>query len=232
MLTVGFFLGIQCTYTYIGTVKVSMCQVVILLAIALGISYCCYCCCCYICYPLLIGIVGYVTGHYWLMTGTFVVAFIYICYKSYRKQRLEEGIDEKNRWDVYLIKRQNNQDSLHHFLVLREQLTNHCRKIELTTYSSILTVAAGMAKATFLHTEYEGSHFELSRNTYKGTIIINQYLIDRYGREIVENDFDGKYSVMGNNCQEFCNKFLQKVGLQGYTTTSKAFKDLGQLFTQ
>lgn len=140
-----------------------------------------------------------------------------------RNNRIQAG--GRDRWDVYLIETQNNEKRLHHFLVLREGLTNHCSQIELTTPGKLLDFSVGRAKANFLYTELTEPNSELTQNAYKETITIIKDQIYRISRDIVENEFNGEYSLTERNSQEFCNKFLPRVGLLGYKSTSQAFRD-------
>lgn len=118
-------------------------------------------------------------------------------------KRHSDKLYKRLQYDVYLIK-----EGIHHLLVLHSKEGSVRVRIELTQDAG---------KAVFKYCDYEG---RLSDKDYQGRIEITLDNILSSGRQIVNEEYNKVYDVLEQNCQEFCNKFLQRHGLNTYITDS------------
>ena len=112
-------------------------------------------------------------------------------------------MDEKLKYDVYLIRNKG----MHHFLLLENKKRRVCFRVELTV---------DWGKAIFLHSDHEGA---LRSEDHRGQIEITLDNILGIGEQII-CDYNEEYKLLEQNCQEFCNTYLIRLGLSGYITYS------------
>ena len=117
--------------------------------------------------------------------------------------RYSDILDEKLKYDVYLIRR----EGIHHFLVLQEEGGKGCFRVEL---------AQKWGKTIFLHSDYKGT---LKSEDCQGHIEMTLNEILEVGKQIIR-DYNEEYKLLEQNCQEFCNTYLIRLGLSGYITYS------------
>ena len=118
-------------------------------------------------------------------------------------RRHADIMDKLLKYDVYLIR----NEGVHHFLILQSEEKQACIRVELTQECG---------KTIFLHSDYKGT---LKSEDHRGQIEMTLKNVLDIGKQIIR-DYKEEYKLLEQNCQEFCNTYLIKLGLNGYITYS------------
>ena len=117
--------------------------------------------------------------------------------------RHSDILDEKLKYYVYLIR----GEGIHHFLVLQEEGGKGCFRVELTQE---------WGRTIFLHSDYKGT---LKSEDLQGHIEMTLNEILEVGKQIIR-EYNEECKLLEQNCQEFCNTYLIRLGFSGYITYS------------
>ena len=118
-------------------------------------------------------------------------------------QKYSDIMHRRLKYDVYLIR----NEGIHHFLVLHYKERQVSIRLELTQE---------WGKTIFLQSDYKGT---LRDEDHQGEIENTLDNIFSIGSQIIR-DYKEEYQLFHQNCQEFCNEYLQQLGLSGYITHS------------
>ena len=147
------------------------------------------------------------------------------CCKSSPANDFSEGIMNLNtRHRDFMKKRRNYTISVdhqqliggHHIIVIsdgkHEDIT-----FELTVKGSKLSAAVGQEEAVAKVAIYDGSNRNYLER--KGEVYRTLHELAKTAANILNSD--RQYNWLSNNCQHFCNTFLEVHGLPSYTTDTR-----------
>jgi len=109
----------------------------------------------------------------------------------------------------------------HHAIVISDGTTPHIT-FELTVMAGKSQAISGQERALAKVTEFSG---DINNLEYKGEVECSLYeLAERAARVL---DSDRQYNWLSNNCQNFCNKFLESNDLPTYKTDVQSVQSAG-----